>query len=93
MKKVYAFFWDCHRSGTLNGMFVADDNDVKSAIGKDVYFGEVLGKHSDVYGDLEEKDFTVLSEDPKIIEFIENFPSGYNPLNYLQEEELEDEEN
>lgn len=31
--------------------------------GKEVYLGEIAGKHSEIYGPLEEKDYTVLSTD------------------------------
>lgn len=85
MKKVYRFFWDCGRMGCVEGLFAADEKDVATAIGNEVYFGEILGKHSEVYGTLEDKDLNVLSDSPEVVEFVEKHASiGYNPLDYLQ---------
>ena len=90
MEKVYSFYWDCSRMGSLDGIFVADEEEVKNAIGANLYFGEVLGKHSEIYGTLEEKDITVLSDDPKDVEVIKRLipdGTGFNPLDYLPEDE------
>lgn len=56
------------------------------AIGKRVYFGEILGKHSEILGELEEKDLRVLTEYHDFIEKFEEFgcASGYNPLQYIE---------
>ena len=67
MKKLYSFCWECGRMGDLEGLFIAEENEVKKLIGKEIYFGEVLGKHSEIYGDLEEKDITVKSDDQEFI--------------------------
>lgn len=40
MLKLYSFYWDCGRMGNLDGLFVAEESTVESAIGKEVYFGE-----------------------------------------------------
>jgi len=87
VKKLYRFEWDCGRQGTVTGIFVAEEDDVFVAIGKQVELGEALGKHSDVSGPLEEKDLTVLTEDQDFIAKFEEFgcQSGYNPLQYLSE--------
>ena len=53
MKAIYQFHWDCGRMGDIAGLFVASKQDVQDAIGKEIYFGEVLGKHSEVYGTLD----------------------------------------
>lgn len=95
MLKLYQFFWDCGRMGDLDGLFVADESIVESAIGKEVYFGEVLGKHSEVYGTLDEIDLRVVSEDQEKIECLVSLLgtsiSGFNPLEYIQEQDSEDE--
>jgi len=87
MKKLYVFYWDCGRSGSVEGIFIAEEKDVKNAIGKNVYFGEILGKHSEVYGILEEKDFKKIKVSDITIkeleEVIGDTISGYNPLAYL----------
>lgn len=99
---IYEFYWDCGRSGDLEGLFIADSDDVAKAIGKNIYFGEVLGKHSEVEGILEAGDITLKTDDQefiaKVIEiFGENFGSGFDPIyKYLEqcdeEPEEEDEE-
>jgi hypothetical protein len=76
--------------GEVTGLFVADEKDVEKAIGSSVYFGEILGKHSEIYGTLEEKDVVVKSDDQ---DFITKFVAivgnrvGYNPLDYIREDE------
>jgi hypothetical protein len=50
MKGIYEFFWDYGRSGDVESTFVATAEQVTSIIGKDIYFGEILGKHSEVSG-------------------------------------------
>ena len=87
MRKIYEFYWDCGRMGILEGLFIADSEDVEQIIGDEIYFGEVLGKHSEVFGVLKEDDLTVKTEDQDFIEkFIAIFGdgtiSGYNPLDY-----------
>lgn len=84
-KKLYNFYWDCGSSGELDGLFIATEDDVKSLIGKEIHFGEILGKHSDIHGILGEDDFAVMSTDSALIEDLQRtFQSdtlcGYNPL-------------
>jgi hypothetical protein len=91
MKAIYELYWDCGRMGEVSGLFVADKDKVENAIGKQIYFGEILGKHSEVYGELERKDLEIKSEDQDFIaKFIEimgdGTVSGYNPLDYIEEE-------
>lgn len=87
--KLYKFYWDCGRMGYLDGLFVATQEEVDEAIGKEIYFGEVLGKHSDIYGILDEEDIEEISigEDTisKIIEVTGSTLSGYNPIEYYQQ--------
>ncbi|AOQ26792.1 hypothetical protein [Vibrio phage S4-7] len=96
MLGIYEFHWDCGRMGDVEGLFVADKDDVSNAIGSNVHFGEILGKHSEVCGTLDEEDLVLKSDDQ---DFIRQFTeimgmgtiSGYNPLHYI-EEDCEDEE-
>ena len=87
MKRLFKFHWYCGRNGDLNGLFVATREEVATLIGKDVYFGEVLGKHSEVVGMLQEKDFEDLDipEDTVLIleEKCGSTISGFNPRDYL----------
>lgn len=93
MKKIYEFNWDCGRMGELEGLFIAEESDIEKLIGKEIYFGEVLGKHSEIFGILEEKDLTVKSDDQDFIQkFIETMGdstiSGYNPIDYYEKDEI-----
>lgn len=90
MKKLYTMDFDYGRMGKLQGMFVAEESDVENLIGKTLYFGEVLGKHSDIYGELEASDIVVVSDDQdfitKLVEVIGGERiSGYNPFDYYEE--------
>ena len=72
--------------GTVSGVFAATKEKVDESLGKGVHFGEILGKHSDVHGTLEQKDLTVLTEDQDLISKAAEFgliPFGYSPLDYL----------
>jgi hypothetical protein len=85
-----AFEWDCRRGGVVEGLFVTTPEKLAAAIGKQIYFGEILGKHSDVYGTLEIKDVTVKSRDQSFINTLveivgEENIGGYNPLEYIEE--------
>ena len=82
---LWSFYWDCGRQGKVEGLFKATKEEVENAIGKEVYFGEILGKHSEVYGTIEEGEIELVSDDP--IEVMSATESGYNPLEYLSEDE------
>ena len=97
MKVLAKFYWDCGRSGDINGIFIADKEAVEAAYGRHVYLGEVLGKHSEVYGDLVEGDITIVSEDPVVVEVLLNLfedgtISGFNPLEYIESDEEDEDE-
>ena len=87
MRKLYRFYWDCGRNGSVEGIFIAEEEDVKNAIGENVYFGEILGKHSEVYGILEESDIKELNVSSITVKELEKIAGtnicGYNPLDYL----------
>ncbi len=82
---IYKFYWDCGRQGDIEGIFVAYDGEVKDAIGENAHFGEVLGKHSEIYGIIEPNDIFLLTDDEAIVDIFEDhgFRSGYNPLDYI----------
>ena len=53
MGKVLVHFeWDCGRQGMVDGLFVTTQEKIDAAIGTEVYFGEILGKHSEIFGKL-----------------------------------------
>jgi len=84
---LYKFYWDCGRQGDVEGLFLADDVEVNAKIGREVYFGEILGKHSEVYGTLEPQDIQLISNDPVVVKIFQdhNISSGHNPLHYAEE--------
>lgn len=88
MKKLYRLHIDCGRMGDVTGVFVADATKMAAAIGKQVYFGEILGKHSEICGTLGADEVVELTDDQAFIAQFEVYlprGSGYNPLHYLSE--------
>lgn len=85
---LWKFYWDCGRQGDLEGIFVATEKEVNDLIGKDVNFGEVLGKHSEVYGTIEKDEITKIDLDSETVEKVTKVLgetwSGYNPLGYVR---------
>ena len=96
MLKLYRFCWPQRRGGDVEGLFVEDSDVVENAIGSDVYFGEICGKHSNVYGTLGEEDLIVVSEDQEkinwLVDILGRSISGYNPFDYIEEQDELDEE-
>lgn len=45
---------------------------------KNVWFGEIAGKHSDIYGTMEESDFTIIKDPNSILRFLASNPSGHD---------------
>lgn len=89
-KALWHFQWNCGRQGIVEGLFVETDEEVKKYIGQDVYFGEILGKHSDIEGTLDEADLQRITDDPAFIAMFESlFDSsfGYNPMQYIKDRE------
>lgn len=98
MKGLYKLHIDCGRQGEVDGLFISDMEDMHLLVtsGTTVYFGEILGKHSEVYGELKEKDYTFVTNDKDVINLVESYDleSGYNPFDYLDEdwkEQIEEE--
>lgn len=93
MKSLYKFYSYFGRMGSLEGVFVSKDTDIENLIGKNIYFGECLGKHSDVYLTIEDKHLTKLSDNTEVIKIFEESIGtvGYNPFDYLDESQDEDE--
>ena len=57
--------------------------------GKEVYFGEVLGKHSEISGPIEASDVEMLSDSSDHVALFEELKAevGFNPFDYIEEEE------
>lgn len=95
VRGIYRFEQSFDRSGTLYGIFVEETSIVDRLYGKEVHFGEILGKHSQVSA-------TITKENLKLIttryDFISGFmelklDTGINPLDFIESGELEDSEN
>lgn len=86
MKAIYKLDKYFGRMGDLTGIFIADKETVQCMIDNEitVYFGEVLGKHSEVYGSIKDADITMCSDDPNAIQVIKDLrlETGHNPLDY-----------
>lgn len=84
MKGIYKFEADCGRMGYLDGLFVADDKNILNLIGHEIYFGEVLGKHSDISVKIDDENITLISDNQADVEVVERLrlETGYNPLIY-----------
>ena len=87
MENLYSFHWDCGRNGHLDGLFIEEEWKVKGIIGEEIYFGEVLGKHSEIYGPIEEGEIVKIDiPESVVVELKKAFKrktiSGFNPLDY-----------
>ena len=84
MKALYKMTFDYGRMGELEGVFVAEKEDVEYLTSHKVmiYFGEVLGKHSEVCGWLEESEVKFITDDENVIRIVEEYglESGYDPF-------------
>ena len=99
MKVLAKFFVNCGRMGNLEGLFISTKEEVKNCIGKEVCFYEVLGKHSEINGVIEDHEIAILSEDQEFINKLQSIVgketiSGVNPIHNARqrEEELDESE-
>lgn len=94
MKHLFKFYWDCGRQGHIEGLFISTEEDVSNKlIDKEINFGEVLGKHSEVHGIIESSDISIIYISKEALDELEfiigDTVSGYNPFNHLKDEEDE----
>lgn len=93
MKYLWKFCWDCGRMGELEGLFVATEEEIENAHGREVYFGEVLGKHSGIWGTFGKEDVRKVDVDPEVVAEVSKELGdtwcGYNPLGFINEGEDE----
>jgi len=84
MNNLYEFNFDCGRSGSLVGRFLATPEEVSAIIGKDVYFGEVLGKNSEISGEIDKDEITMITDNQDFIKMSSDLgitlESGINPI-------------
>lgn len=62
------FSEDFGRHGELEGLFVCDQEDYDFALGKTVYLGDCLGKHSNVEVELTKENLVIQDVDQAFIE-------------------------
>jgi hypothetical protein len=92
MKKLYRYRENFGRMGTLVRIFLATDDEISDTLYKDIYFGEVLGKHSEIIGVLNEQTLELLTDDQEFIEKslkIGLIPIGDNPIETYRERKEE----
>lgn len=84
---MYRFALDCGRMGELSSVFTATPEDIAASIGRRAYFGEALGKHSDIRTDLTEDHFELVTDNQEFVGMFDKFrlSTGYNPLDYLRD--------
>ena len=97
MMGLYSYYLDCYRMGEVSGLFIASDDSIKANLGKNLYFGEILGKHSEITDKFSLENITLLSTEPDKVSWLMSLVgvnvSGYNPLDFVDEcEEQEEEE-
>ena len=89
---LYKFYWNCGRAGDVEGLFISTQAKIDAAMGSNVYFVEILGKHSEIYGTLDAGDITIKSDDAKVIAVLrevfggKDTLMGYNPLEHIGED-------
>lgn len=84
------------RGGRLIGLFVATQEEVDAHLGKTIYFGEVLGKHSDVEVVFDRGCVSRVEVDPAAVAMITDALGktwcGWNPIKMIEEREAEETE-
>lgn len=102
MSKLIGFHVDCGRQGELEGRFIVDE-EAHAKLQRmmrekvTVYFGEVLGKHSDVaikFDGPDDESVMELTDSTRFLDMADELGidlcSGYNPLDYFKDSEFDD---
>jgi len=75
------FYWSRRQSDIFESRVFPRKNAeriMEMMLGKQIYFGEIEGKHSEVYGTLDEDEVTITDDKAKVTEFISVNPDGWN---------------
>lgn len=78
--------------GKISGLFISTEEEInKFLLDRTIYFGEVLGRHSEVSIDFKKDDFIPLRITKEVVQEIVDTSrnrtiSGYNPFEYVDEE-------
>lgn len=91
-KLLVKYHEDFGRMGSLDGLFICTKDELETLKDQVVYFGEVLGKHSEVFTDETYENCNVLPVEDGDIEVLERLLGegtvfGYNPFDYIEEDE------
>lgn len=85
-KAVFKMKIDVGRMGILEGVFIAEKSHVNRLVNDkiEVYFGEVLGKHSEICGAIEPDEISFVSDAENVIRIMEEHQlcSGFDPFDY-----------
>lgn len=85
-KAIFKFWADCGRMGDMEGIFVSTQERVDKLIESkiEVYFGECLGKHSEVYGIIEPDEIKMVSNEKEAVKLMQDLrlSNGFNPFDY-----------
>jgi len=88
MKGLYKLQIDCGRLGYLRGLFIAKVEEINKLINDkiEIYFGEVLGKFSQISEVITNENVILVTTDVNIIDIIIKYDleTGYNPLDYYE---------
>ena len=86
---IYRFDVDYGRGFGVEGVFAASAEEVASIMGKEIYFGEICGKHSKITATPDEENLQLLTDDPVVVRAFIKFglASGHNPLRYAGDPE------
>jgi hypothetical protein len=87
-QKIYRFEVS-GRNGSLESVFAATEEQIAWIIGKDIYFGEVWGKHSEVVVTMKSDDYTMVTDDAAAVKMFKETikVTGYCPFDYLDDEQ------
>lgn len=85
---LWKFRWGYGGSRYIESQIKATRKDVESIIGKSINFQDSISKHSEVYGVIEEGEFTLISDD---LDFVnKSIEIGLNPFNFISKDDEED---
>lgn len=85
-RAIYKLNIDCHRQGSLEGVFIAEKEQIEYLVNNkiEIYFGEVLGKHSQVIVTIDENEIIEVTDNEEFIKLFEqhDLSSGFSPFGY-----------
>ena len=79
---ILEFYWERRRSSDIFESRVypqkTAERIMEMMVGKQIYFGEIEGKHSEVYGTLDDGEVTIVEDREKVKDFLSLNPEGYS---------------